>query len=84
MITMVMLKKLILITSVASKRFGVLIRCNIFLSVLADEDLNSSISVGVSEKNADSAAETKATTNNIAIIVIIANKVLKENVLMVT
>jgi len=73
-----MLRKLTLITSVANKRFGVSIKFNIFLSVLVPEVFNSSISVGVSEKKADSAADINETIINNINIITIANKILTE------
>jgi hypothetical protein len=84
MITIAMLKKLMLTKSVANKRLGVLNNNNIFLSVAEVEDFSSSMSVGVSEKKADSAADTTATTSNIISIAKIAKRVLTEKVLIVT
>ena len=78
-ITIAILIKLILIKSVASKRFGVETSARIFLSVFFPDDLSSSLSMGVREKNADSAAETKATTISNTSIVIKAIITLAEN-----
>ena len=77
---MAILKKLTLIKSVANSRFGAFIRVRILSSVLEPDDFSSSISFGVSEKKADSAADTNATKTNNANIPIIANTVLAENV----
>ena len=76
---MAMLKKLTLIKSVASNRFGELTSLIIFSSVLLPDVFNTSMSVGVSEKNADSAAETKAVMINNRKIATKANKVVIEN-----
>ena len=60
-ITIAILIKLMLIKRVASKRFGAATSLRIFSSLFSPDVFNSSISVGVSEKKADSAAETKET-----------------------
>ena len=77
-ITIAMLRKLTLIKSVANNRFGASIKDNIFLSILVPEVFSSSISVGESEKKADSAADTNATIINKRNIVSIATIVLRE------
>ena len=65
---MAILIKLMLIKRVASNRLGAATSLRTFSSVLLPDVFNSSISVGVSEKKADSAAETKETTrSNISI-----------------
>ena len=53
-----------LIKSVANNLFGAATSLRIFSSVLLPEVFSSSISVGVSEKKADSAAETNETITN--------------------
>ena len=65
---MAMFTKLMLISTVANKRFGLLINAKIFSSGFFEEFLNSSISVGESEKKADSAAETNAVMHKSNII----------------
>ena len=82
-ITIAMLRKLTLIKSVASSRFGALISLIIFSSVFVPDVFSSSISVGLREKNADSAAETKATTTNKLTKDNAAKKVLIENDLII-
>ena len=76
---MAMLKKLTLIKRVASTRFGALMSFRIFSSFFVSEVLNSSISVGVREKKADSAADTNATSNKKRRMNTIANNELMEN-----
>ena len=67
-----------LIKTVANSRFGEASNEMILLSIFVPDVFNSSISVGVSEKNADSAAETNAATTNRTSIEIIANTILTE------
>ena len=79
---MAILKKLTLIKSVASNRFGALMSSRIFSSVTVSDAFNSSISVGDNEKNADSAADTKAINTSNTRIDRIASKMLIEKVLI--
>ena len=77
--TIAILIKLILIRSVASSRFGAATSLSIFSSVVLPEVFNSSISVGVSEKKADSAAETNDTITNNTSIESIENTIPADN-----
>lgn len=62
--TIAILIKLILIKRVASNLFGEATSFNIFSSFFFPDIFNSSISVGVSEKKADSPADTNDTTTS--------------------
>jgi hypothetical protein len=48
------------------------------MSILSSDDFSSSISVGVSEKNADSAADTNATNTSSTSMMAIEIPILKE------
>ena len=61
---MAILIKLMLIKRVANKRLGAATSFRIFSSVFFPDVFSSSISVGVSEKKADSAADTNETITN--------------------
>jgi hypothetical protein len=63
-ITVAILMKLMLIRTVARTVLGAFMSCSILPSFFDPELFSSSISVGVNEKKADSAAETRAAQNN--------------------